>query len=66
MRFVRHLLVLSFVLTAGTTAAQTITAAGKPARLDIRVAGEVSIRVTLAPLDFKGDFPQTPAIVDRK
>ena len=66
MRFVRHLLVLSFVLPAGTAGAQTITAAGKPARLDIRVAGDASIRVTLAPLDFKSDFPQTPAIVDRK
>ena len=64
MRFVRHLLVLSFVMPAGT-AAQTITAAGKPARLDIRVAGEASIRVTLAPLDFNRDFPQTPAVVDR-
>ena len=46
--------------------AQSITAAGQPAQLDIRAAGDRSIRVTLKPVSFKDDFPAHPAIVDRK
>ncbi|MGH7470767.1 MAG: TIM-barrel domain-containing protein [Longimicrobiales bacterium] len=46
--------------------AQQITAAGQPAQLDIRVAGERSIRVTLKPLSFQNDFPASPALADRK
>jgi alpha-glucosidase (family GH31 glycosyl hydrolase) len=45
--------------------AQEITTAGKPARLDIRSAGERSIRVTLTPVGFKGDFPVHPALAER-
>ena len=43
-----------------------ITAAGQPAQLDIRQAGEHSVRVTLKPLSFKADVPSTPAVADRK
>jgi alpha-glucosidase/alpha-D-xyloside xylohydrolase len=42
-----------------------ITAAGRPARLDIRAAGESSVRITLRPLDFAPDFPIHPAVVAR-
>jgi alpha-glucosidase/alpha-D-xyloside xylohydrolase len=42
-----------------------ITAAGQPAQLDIRVAGDRAIRVTLKPITFTQDFPATPAVVDR-
>ncbi|MBN2182752.1 MAG: glycoside hydrolase family 31 protein [Sedimentisphaerales bacterium] len=45
--------------------ASQITTAGKPAQLDIRVSGEHSIRITLKPLDFEGDFPFNPALAER-
>lgn len=45
--------------------AATITTAGQPAQLDIRVAGERSLRVTLKPVSFEEEFPFTPALVER-
>ena len=45
--------------------AQQITAAGQPAQLDVRVAGEASIRVTLKPVDFRNPFPDNPSIAQR-
>ena len=54
----------SFVL-AGAGLAQQVTAGGRPAQLDIRAAGEHSVRITLKPLDFEGDFPATPVLVER-
>jgi alpha-glucosidase/alpha-D-xyloside xylohydrolase len=44
---------------------QQITAANNPAQLDIRIAGDNSIRVTLKPLSFNNDFPYTPALAER-
>jgi alpha-glucosidase/alpha-D-xyloside xylohydrolase len=38
----------------------------QPAQLDVRAAGEHSIRVTLKPLSFKPDFPFTPALAERE
>ena len=62
MRSVRRLLFLiAFMAGAAPAFAQAVTAAGQPAQLDIRVAGERSIRVTLKPLTFKEDFPVNPA-----
>src|SRR5687767_14607686 len=46
--------------------AQEITVANKPAQLDIRRAGAASIRVTLKPISFVGDFPYTPALAERE
>lgn len=67
MRFAHHFVALCALLAAsGVVHAQQITAAGQPARLDIRVAGERSIRVTLKPLSFNDDFPFTPALAERK
>ena len=43
----------------------TIMSAGRPARLDIRAAGEHSVRVTLEPLDFDREFPFSPALTER-
>jgi alpha-glucosidase/alpha-D-xyloside xylohydrolase len=56
-----------FALIAGPAAAygQAITAAGQPAQLDIRAAGEHSLRVTLKPTSFKEDFPVNPAVAPR-
>ena len=59
--FQRFLLVASLVaLPYSLAQAQAITAAGQPAQLDVRVAGERSIRVTLKPFTFKEDFPDQP------
>jgi alpha-glucosidase (family GH31 glycosyl hydrolase) len=59
---------LLLVATLGTTrvGAQTITAAGEPAQLDVRAAGEGSIRITLKPVSFTEEFPLNPAVVARR
>ena len=57
---------LALACVAAPAQAQSIAAAGQPAQLDIRAAGDRSIRVTLKPVSFKDDFPAHPAIVDRK
>ncbi len=51
--------------SAATVRAQQITAVGQPAELDVRAAGEHSIRVTLEPVSYAADFPFTPALVER-
>ena len=61
----RWLLLLLFV-QATAIRAQSITSAGLPAQLAIRQAGEHSIRVTLKPLSFAGDYPATPSLVERE
>ena len=66
MTFVRtSSLLLTLALTATTALAQQITSAGQPAQIDIRAAGDRSIRVTLKPLSHKAAFPENPAIVER-
>ena len=62
----RVLITTALLAAVGTAGAQQVTAAGQPARLDIRAAGKRSIRVTLKPLSFTPDFPSSPAIVDRR
>jgi alpha-glucosidase/alpha-D-xyloside xylohydrolase len=54
-----HPVVVLWLHLAGvvSVAAQPITAAGQPAQLDIRAAGEHSLRVTLKPIGFAGAFP---------
>jgi alpha-glucosidase/alpha-D-xyloside xylohydrolase len=42
-----------------------LTTAGQPARLDVRSAGEHSVRITLAPLTFKDEFPFSPGVAAR-
>ena len=56
---------IALLSSAPSRQSTTITAAGQPAQLDIRVAGDRAIRVTLKPIAFKQDFPATPAVVDR-
>jgi alpha-glucosidase/alpha-D-xyloside xylohydrolase len=55
----------SLAIVAAANAAE-IRTNKQPAQLDVRAAGEHSIRVTLKPLDFKGDFPFTPALAERE
>jgi len=63
MRVIHRVLVLWLHLaTVVSVPAQPITAAGQPAQLDIRAAGEHSIRVTLKPIGLTADFPFTPAL----
>ena len=45
--------------------AQIIKTAGEPAQLDIRVAGDNSIRVTLKPISYKDNFPFNPGVAER-
>ena len=66
----RHLFCFVLVVTVLSTIpavyAAQITTAGQPAQLDIRAAGEHSIRITLKPIAFKGEFPFSPALAERK
>jgi alpha-glucosidase/alpha-D-xyloside xylohydrolase len=57
---------LGILAVAATGRAAEIRANNQPAQLDIRAAGERSIRVTLKPLSFKPDFPFTPALAERE
>jgi alpha-glucosidase/alpha-D-xyloside xylohydrolase len=43
-----------------------IRAHNQPAQLDIRPAGDSSVRVTLKPVSFEPDFMFTPALAERK
>ena len=49
---------LSATFGAAGADAQPITAAGQPAQLDVRAAGERSLRITLKPVSFKDDVPR--------
>jgi hypothetical protein len=62
-----HLVLIPWLplATVAYASAQPITAGGRPAQLDVRAAGEHSLRVTLKPLGFAGDFPATPALAER-
>ncbi|MBS1603104.1 MAG: hypothetical protein JST42_10590, partial [Bacteroidetes bacterium] len=61
----RYLPLLIFILSVDVLSAQPITTAGVPAQLEIRQAGEHSIRIVLKPQSFKEDLPYSPALVDR-
>lgn len=43
-----------------------ITTAGQAAVLDIREAGSQSLRITLRPFEFKGEFPEGPVLPKRE
>lgn len=57
--------VLSFSNTS-TLNAQQLMSAGKPAQLDVRVAGANSIRVTLSPVELSGAPPFSPGVAERR
>ena len=58
-------LLVLLILSAGSLSAQSITTAGIPAQLEIREAGEHSIRITLKPLSVKEELPYSPALIER-
>lgn len=65
-RVLRACLALIPVLTVGAPSVRAQAAPllrdGEPVRVDVRVAGEHSVRVTLKPLSFEADLPFTPAL----
>ncbi|MEO7086924.1 MAG: hypothetical protein ABI442_11610, partial [Gemmatimonadaceae bacterium] len=65
--FRRGALAFAPLLVAGrlVAGAQTITAAGGSAQLDLRAAGAGAIRVTLSPLANVRDLPFSPAVAER-
>ena len=65
LRFMQPVSAITAMLVTCATYSQSITAAGRPAQLNIRTAGEHSIRITLKPRSFTPDFPYTPAIAER-
>lgn len=66
MKIVRYILlpVVSMGLCIQSLAAD-IKVNGAPGQLDIRVAGQNAIRVTLKPQSFQETFPYTPAVSER-
>src|SRR4051794_30277020 len=62
----RVALLFVVLLGARRVDAQAVTAAGQPAQLDVRAAGEHSVRITLKPLSVRDEFPVNPAIVARR
>lgn len=64
----KQLILTTFLLIfimAGVINAQQIKTYGQAAQLDIRQAGESSIRITLKPVSFEEEFPYTPALAER-
>src|ERR1043165_9272643 len=58
--------VLASLIATESARAQEITTAGQPAQLDIRAAGDRSLRVTLKPRDYSATFPFSPGVAETK
>ncbi|MGQ9472059.1 MAG: hypothetical protein ACUVR0_10270 [Candidatus Aminicenantales bacterium] len=56
------LFTLSIPLSSNSGDTPIITSLGQPAQLDIRPAGERSLRLTLKPLSMAEEFPFSPAL----
>jgi alpha-glucosidase (family GH31 glycosyl hydrolase) len=65
MRIPARLYLIVLIIAYSPLQAQQLTTNNQPARLNIRAAGENSIRVTLKPESYKADFAVTPALVQR-
>ncbi|HLK30687.1 MAG TPA: TIM-barrel domain-containing protein [Puia sp.] len=63
--YVRIIFLLVFLPTCITMHAQPIIVEGQPGLLEIRKAGEHSLRITLKPVSFKEAFPFTPSVAER-
>ena len=65
--WIRIILIAAAIVTLSLAGhAATIMSGGQPAQLDIRAAGDHSIRITLRPLSFSETFPYSPALVERR
>ena len=56
---------LSVVVIAMGVGSEPLRAAGEAAQLDVRTAGERGLRLTLKPLSYQADFPDSPVLADR-
>ncbi len=63
MPFALRVLRIALLAVARRVHAQPIATALQSAHLDVRVAGDASIRVTLRPLGFGASFPVSPVVV---
>ena len=52
----------AFIFVCSICYAQQIVSDGQPAQLDIRKAGDNSLRITLRPLSYRNEFPYSPAL----
>ena len=59
------LITVALMADAAGVHGQGATAPNQPAQLDVRVAGERSIRFTVKPVSFTKDFPDHPSIAPR-
>jgi len=62
---VRRIAAVCLSLAASALPAQQITTAGKPAQLEIRPAGDHSVRITLAPIGVDRNALNNPAVAAR-
>ncbi|MEO8110203.1 MAG: TIM-barrel domain-containing protein [Ginsengibacter sp.] len=65
MRFIQRLLLIMLLFFSGNAESQQLKVAGGQAQLDIREAGESSLRITLKPVTFKNNFPVNPAVAEK-
>jgi alpha-glucosidase/alpha-D-xyloside xylohydrolase len=61
---INYLLLLCLPVFYTNASAQKIMVNNQPGRLDIRAAGAGSIRITLKPISYHKDFPETPALAN--
>ncbi|MEO8885811.1 MAG: TIM-barrel domain-containing protein [Mucilaginibacter sp.] len=64
-RYFKFVCIFLIIITRYSSNAQQIVIDNIPAQLDIRPAGQGSIRITLKPLNYKGNFASTPAVLDK-
>ncbi|HEY9227147.1 MAG TPA: TIM-barrel domain-containing protein [Gemmatimonadaceae bacterium] len=65
MRVVSRTLVVAALAASRVLAAQQITTDGQPARLDVRAAGDRSVRISLRPIAIGDTAFATPALAER-
>ncbi len=58
--------IVAFINYTVCVYSQDLVVAGRSSQLEVRKAGEKSLRITLKPVTYKNDFPSTPALVNRK
>ena len=62
----RWMLAALLIVACVSAQAAPILSEGKPAQLDIRAVGDSSLRITLRPLDYAREFPDSPSLVRRR
>lgn len=56
---------LGVPLSSNSVDTRRVTSLGQPAQLEVRLAGERSLRLTLKPLSMAAEFPFSPALAER-